>query len=503
MNTGAPWLEPEAAKARVLHHQRKLHKWASTDNHKRFCDLWNLVCDPATIQVAWSRVRSNKGSRSAGIDVFTRSYVEHRYGVERFLQEIHQSLKDRSFRPLPVRQRDIPKKGGKVRHLGIPTLRDRVVQMALKLVLEPIFEADFYPSSYGYRPGRRAQDAIAEIYHFAKAPSNYEWVVEADIEACFDCIDQQALMHEIEQRIGDRRVLALVRAFLAAGVMTEGGHLERRLTGTPQGGIISPLLANVALSVLDSEFERRWAETSRYSSQRQYLRRKGLATYRLIRFADDFVVMVKGTKAQAKAVMAELPGLLQGIGLKLYADKTRLTHIDDGFEFLGFVIRRKHSGNAKPHVYTFVSDEALASIKRKVKALTSRSTTNLALHQLLRALNPVLRGWAAYYRFAAAKRTFAYLGYYAWWRVIRWLRKKHPKMTWKQLKRRYGPLPGQPQEKGMVLYNPATMSVIRYRYRGSQIATPWNDVDSKARGHRRMAFDEAEFLGKLQEILVG
>ena len=285
--------------------------------------------------------------------------------------------------------------------------------------------------------------------------------------------------------------------------MTETGHLERRITGTPQGGIISPLLANIALSVLDNEFERRWAEGDRYPNYRQQLRRKGFATYRLIRFADDFVVMVKGTEAQAEAVMAELPGIVGRIGLTLSADKTNLTHIDDGFEFLGFRIVRKLRGNGKSFVYTFVSDEALAAVKRKVKALTTRSTTSLSLHQLIRALNPILRGWAAYYRFAASKRTFAYLGYYTWWRVIRWIRKKHPRMTWKQLKRRYGPLPGQPQENGMVLYNPATMRVIRYRYRGSKISTPWNDIDAKAPGHRRMAFDEVEFLGRMEESLVG
>jgi RNA-directed DNA polymerase len=186
VNTGTPWLDADAAEARVVHLQRKLHAWASNDDGKRFRDLWNLVCDPATLQVAWAKVRSNKGSRTAGIDAFTRYHVEHRYGADRFLSELRQSLRDRTFRPLPVRERGIPKKSGKVRYLGIPTLRDRVVQMALKLVLEPIFEADFYVSSYGYRPGRRAQDAIAEIVHFTNPPSSYGWVVEADIEACLD-----------------------------------------------------------------------------------------------------------------------------------------------------------------------------------------------------------------------------------------------------------------------------------------------------------------------------
>jgi len=502
VNVGAPWMEADQAEARVLHVQRKLHKWASTDTNKRFRDLWNLVHDPATLQVAWSRVRQNRGSRTAGIDTFTRHNVEHRYGVDRFLTELRSELKTGTFRPLPVRERGIPKRGGKVRYLGIPTLKDRVVQMALKLVLEPVFEADFYASSYGYRPGRRAQDAVAEIVHFANPPSSYEWVVEADIEACFDSIDHVALMHEVERRIADRRVLRLLRAFLRAGVMTEAGRFERRVTGTPQGGIISPLLANVALTVLDREFKRRWQEWSRYTGLRQHMRRKGLPTYRLVRFADDFVVMVKGTRAQAEAVMAELPEILARVGLSLSGAKTRLTHIDQGFTFLGFTIIRKARGKRLPCVYTFVSDEALASVKWKVKALTKRGTTSLALHQLLRALNPIVRGWAYYFRFASAKRTFAYLGYYAWWRVRRWLRKKHPKATWRWIMRRYGAT-GPPRDAGMALFNPATVRVLRYRYRGGKIATPWNDVDAKGGRFRQMSFDEAEFLGRVQESLVG
>lgn len=501
VNTGAPQQPVDEAEARVLHVQRKLHKWATTDPQKRFGDLFNLVCDRATLEVAWFKVRSNKGSRTAGVDATTRYHVERRYGVDQFLDELREELKGRTFHPLPARERGIPKKGGKVRYLGIPALRDRVVQMALKLVLEPIFEVDFYASSYGYRPGRRSQDAIAEIVHFANPPSNYEWVIEGDIEACFDRIDHRAVVAEVERRIGDRRVLALVRAFLRAGVMTEAGSFERRLTGTPQGGIVSPLLANIALSGLDREFERRWNDMSRYTGRRQYLRSKGLPTYRLIRFADDFVVLVKGTQAHAEAIRAELPAILKPIGLTLSTSKTLLTHIDVGFSFLGFRIQRRVRWGDRRCIYTFVSDEALASVKRKVKALTKAGTRNLALHQLLRLLNPVLRGWAAYFRFAAAKRTLNYLGHFAWWRVVRWLRKKHPKSTWKWIWRRYG-LAGRPQDAGLALNDPAKVAVIRYRFRGDKIATPWNDVDARAPGHRWTTFDETEFLGRIEESLV-
>jgi RNA-directed DNA polymerase len=212
VNTSASPRGLEEAQRRVLHVQCKLHEWASQDAERRFCDLWNLVCDPATLLVAWSRVSQNRGSRTAGVDAVTRQHVEQ-YGVQQFLTELRGELKADAFRPLPVRERLIPKRDGRMRRLGIPTLKDRVVQMALKLVLEPIFETGFYSSSYGFRPGRRAQDAITEIVRFSGTTVNYEWVIEADIEACFDRIAHSQLLGEVRRRVEDRRVLALVRAF--------------------------------------------------------------------------------------------------------------------------------------------------------------------------------------------------------------------------------------------------------------------------------------------------
>src|SRR5215207_5082614 len=222
VNIDDPGSVREQAEARVLGIQTKLHRWARDDRHEKFDDLFNLVIDPAFLRVAWERVRGNRGSRTAGVDgVTASSIVTAAGGVEAFLDGLRTALRDRSFQPLPVRERMIPKTGGKVRRLGIATITDRVVQASLKLVLEPIFEADFLPCSYGFRPERRAQDAIAEVHFFAS--HSYEWVLEGDITACFDEISHSALLGRVRDRVGDKRVLALVKAFLKAGILAEDG----------------------------------------------------------------------------------------------------------------------------------------------------------------------------------------------------------------------------------------------------------------------------------------
>jgi len=372
---------------------------------------------------------------------------------------------------LPVRERMIPKPGSsKRRRLGIPTARDRTVQAALKLVLEPIFEADFKPCSYGFRPRRRAHDAIAEIHQFASR--SYEWVLEGDIEACFDMIDHTALTDRVRRRVGDKRVLGLVKAFLRSGILSEDGHLRNTATGTPQGGILSPLLANIALSVLDEHFVQVWQTVSGTDNQRTKRRRSGLANYRIVRYADDFVVLVAGTEAHAQALREEVAAVLAPMGLRLSEAKTRVCHIDQGFDFLGFRIQRKRKrGTNKRVVYTYPSKKALASIVGKVRALTRRAS-HPTLAVLLRQLNPVLRGWCAYFRYGVSKATFGYLDQYTWHRVVRWIRKRHNRTKWAVLLRRY--LPGWvPTEDEVTLFDPQRVTVSRYRYRGDRIPSPW------------------------------
>src|SRR5689334_10310761 len=247
----APGPRPVGSWTRVSEMQAKLHRWAVADPGRRFDDLFNFVYDPATLIVAFDRVAGNTGSRTPGVDGLTVADVEERVGMPGFLDDLRAQLKAGAFRPQPVRERKIPKPGGsgKLRKLGIPTVADRVVQAALKLVLEPIFEADFVPVSYGFRPKRRAHDAIAEINHFGTR--GYRWVLDADIEACFDSISHTALMDRVRDRIGDKRVLGMVKAFLKAGILSQDQQFRNTDTGTPQGGILSPLLANIALSTLD------------------------------------------------------------------------------------------------------------------------------------------------------------------------------------------------------------------------------------------------------------
>jgi RNA-directed DNA polymerase len=349
------------------------------------------------------------------------------------------------------------------------------VQAALKLVLEPIFEADFKPCSYGFRPKRRAQDAIAEIHYLGSPPRNYEWVFEADIKACFDEIDHTSLMGRVRHRIGDKRVLGWVKAFLRAGVLTEEGLNRETTTGTPQGGILSPLLANIALSVLDEHFTAKWEALGKRST-RGARRRAGVPVMRIVRYADDFVVMVAGARRDAEALWDEVGAVLAPMGLRLSEEKTRVCHIDEGFDFLGWRIQRRtrRGRSSKRAVYTYPSKKALASIVDKVRSLTRRAQ-HRTLADLLLRLNPVLRGWCNYFRHGVSQRTFSYVEYFAFWRVFGWLRNRHAGLNKHTLVRRHLPS-WKISDDGVELLHPAGIAIVRYRYRGSKIPTPWSSV---------------------------
>lgn len=472
MNTDAPWPDAKAAWQRVLEIQTKLHQWALADAGRRFDDLWNLVYDPAVLVNAWHRVRSNRGARTAGVDGETAHYVSAVRGEQAFLSELREDLKARRFQPVPVREVMIPKPGGKRRRLGIATVRDRVVQAALKTVLEPIFEADFQPCAYGFRPERRAQDAIAEIHYFTSR--SYEWIVEGDIHACFDEISHTAVLRRMRVRIGDGRLMALVKAFLKAGVLREDRQVRETNAGAPQGGILSPLISNVALSILDDHFVAAW-QAMGTAHQREHRRRKGLANYRLVRYADDWVLMVAGTCADAEHLRDEAAEVLLPMGLRLSAEKTRIVHIDQGFDFLGMHVQRhRQRGSTKRFVYTYPSRAALAAVKAKVREATRRST-NQSLAIVLHRINTVLRGWTNYHRNGASAKTFAFLSAFTWRRVWCWLCHKYPKTGMGELRRRHL-RKWWPEQDAVRLFNPAAVTITRYRYRGAAIPSPWATI---------------------------
>jgi len=460
---------------RVARTQAKYHRWAGADRQERFGDLFNLVSRPDYLLVAWEHVAGNKGARTAGIDGVTVRQIDQRGEVGAFLSGIARSLEDGTYRPSPVRRVLIPKPGGKTRPLGIPTVADRVVQQSLRMVLEPIFEADFLAVSYGFRPKRRAHDAVAEIHYYATR--GYRWVLDADIEGCFDNIDHQVLLDRVRARIKDKKTVALVRAFLRAGVMTDLGLESATSTGTPQGGIISPLLANIALSVLDEAIMAPWAPDGDQATQSGRARRRaqGLGNWRIVRYADDFVIMTNGSREDVVRLQEQVTEVLAGLGLRLSAAKTRITHLSEGIDFLGFHLQwRQRRGGGKWFCMVFIADKAFTRIKQAIRNLTPRRSPR-PLTDVIVEVNAALRGWTYYFRHAIAGRRFSFLRYFTWRRIVAWQREQHrwgwtkvtrwlrrPDGTWRPL-----------ATKDVVLFDPTRVRIERYWYRGARIPNPY------------------------------
>lgn len=434
----------------VLDMQRKLYRWSSDSPDKVFADLFNLVCDRRILAEAWRRLARNSGSRTPGTDGMTRRSVEQRAGgAARLLDEIREALRNGSYRPEPVRQRLIPKPGkpGKFRPLGIPTLIDRLVQMALKLVLEPIFEADFYPTSYGFRRGRCTHDALGRIQRFLhptkRGPSVYRYVIEGDIKGCFDAIDHHVMMERVRKRISDRKVLKLILSFLKAGVMIEG-TVRHPVTGSPQGGIISPMLSNIYLTDIDERYGR-WSMRPREPSINAAARRvkdhrKGRPVFYMVRYADDFVVLVDGTREHAETEKLALAEFLKTeLRMELSMEKTRITDVKEGIDFLGYrVVQTKARRTGRWVGNLFIPKSKLNDLRHKIKVMVKDIPTGCSLTDVIRRLNPVLLGWRNYYRYATgAYREFHHLDYWIWQRVGRWLRKKHRKTSWRTLRRKF------------------------------------------------------------------
>jgi RNA-directed DNA polymerase len=299
---------------------------------------------------------------------------------------------------------------------------------------------------------------------------SFQWVVEGDIKACFDEISHSALMDRVRKRVGDKRVLALVKAFLKAGILTEGREYRDTNAGTPQGNILSPLLSNVALSVLDEYIAQAPGGPAASPYVQAKRRHLGLPNYRLSRYADDWCLCVSGTRAHAEALREEMAEVLTGMGLSLSPEKTVITHIDEGLDFLGWRIQRhRKRGTGKYYVYVYPAKKTLVSVMAKIKAIC-RQTTNQTLEELLLQLNQMLGGWTAHFKWGCSKATFSYVRAYLWKRVTAWLRRKHRRRTWREVRHRYGRWPAQGD---VMLFDPARVPVKRYLYRGTKIPAPW------------------------------
>jgi group II intron reverse transcriptase/maturase len=484
--------------------QRELHRRSRDDLDYVFRKLWGFLVDPRTLRCALQRVARNRGSRTAGIDGVTVRKLLGKSGAEPFVERLRGDLKLRRYRPSPVRRVLIPKAGspGKYRALGIPTVQDRVVQAALKSILEPIFEADFFPVSYGFRPGRGVHGALEHLRMLLRPRPvrvgggvehrlPYQWAIEGDIKGCFDHISHHALMNRLRRRIGDTKVTRLVGAFLKAGVLSEE-QFSRTDAGTPQGGILSPLLANIALSAIEERHERHvWPRrtpttmtdpdkiTRRANEMRATDRRRGLPILVPIRYADDFIILVAAppgpqqhadAERAAKEEKAALATLLKAeLGLELAEAKTLVTPVTKPMSFLGHhVVVRRHPGHGRQVSASLVPKERSQRFREKIKQLFKKRSTRSTLRDQLRKLNPMLRGWANFYRHAwGAKKVFDFLDHYVWWTVARWLRKKH-RISLKRLAPRYGRrIPGGRSVRwadgDTVVFSAASVRVEQYK----------------------------------------
>jgi RNA-directed DNA polymerase len=411
--------------------QRKLSAWAEQDKERKFYGLYNLICDMDWLRLAHAYVEQNAGSKTAGCDGIDMS--EFNQNLEVNLLNLMNSLQTETFVASPARRVYIPKTNGKVRPLGIPTIRDRIVQEAIRMVLEPIFEADFSQYSFGFRPNRCTMDAIKSIQFYAQEGMKFFWIIEGDISSYFDTINHRKLMQLLGKRINDRKLLNLIWKFLRSGVMERKLFKDTKL-GTPQGGIISPLLANVYLHELDMYMKR---YTDLTMKEKKARRKSGRANFAYVRYADDFVILSNGSKENATELREEICNFLsKSLRLTLSMEKTRVTHLEDGFDFLGFTVKRC-MGNTKMGTKILVSAKSMKKHLEKIQSATSPDTHEDSVIAKVKALNRIIAGWCRYFQYTSkVSAQFRKLGHKTFWCVAHWLGRKF-QLTMPQIMKNY------------------------------------------------------------------
>jgi len=403
--------------------QKKLSEKAEREPKHQFENLYSLLCHPTWLRVAHLHVNTNHGRDTAGVDGETMQQFNG--NLDDNLARLRAALTAKIFEPFPVRRVYLPKPGGRKRPIGIPALQDRIVQEALRMILEPIWEADFSNRSYGFRPNRSTYDAIAYLGNNLAGPSGkgYQWVIEGDLSSYFDTIPHKKLMKAVKRRVADRDIRNLMWKFLRAGVLEQGQH-HATFTGTPQGGIISPLAANIYLDYLDKYMESHYLTLPAWVKQKR--RRQGHSNFLYVRYCDDFVVLCNGTKAQAHAMKEELGGFLRTLGLTLSEEKTKITHITEGFTFLGYRIIRAlgTKGHMVPKV--LIPDSAIKRACHTIRRMLSPQTTKESTIAKILAINRFIRGWCQYYRSTSSPSgIFDALHHEVFWRMAHWLGRKY------------------------------------------------------------------------------
>lgn len=405
--------------------QESFARKAQGQPEHRFEDLYHLICRTDWLTAALDKVLSNPGSRTAGIDGMSRKHFKEEGKRQAFVQTLQTELRNKTYQPQPVERRWIPKANGRQRPLGIPTIKDRVVQMALKMLLGPIWESDFLNCSNGFRPGRRTMDCIRVCQSRITTQNKYLWIIEGDIKGCFDHVQHAILLKLIRRRIQDKQVVNLIAAMLKAGVM-EGRLFQHTEEGTPQGGILSPLLANIYLHEFDVWWWEKYGKLTLYEKAKR--RRAGVGNCILTRYADDFIILCNGPEVEAEQIREEARQVLwDQLHLELSLEKTHLTHATDGFDFLGFHLQWKLPRHGKPWLRVTPSEKSIERFKRTIKDQTRRNTFYQSPLEKVRSLSRVMRGWNQYYEYVNATQTASKLTYWANDRFFLWLKKRHKK----------------------------------------------------------------------------